>query len=124
MMELYPKCRRIETKAELESVQEAMKADGHSPFPWLTHLVERGGQVVGAASLGAAPLVMVWNHRGLTVVRESLHLQRIYESIMETKGCAQYLIGCDRTSPYSALMEKGGFKPVWETQLFMGGVKA
>ena len=121
-MNLYPTVRLIEL-AERPGVVASMRADGHE---WLghSHLVERNGQVIGAAALGTMPLVMVWHDRARVQVRDSMHLKRVYDAIMETKGEGRYLIGCDRGSPYSALMAKGGFRPVWETQLFLGGVKA
>ena len=121
-MNIYPTVRLIEGD-DRAAVVAAMGADGHH---WMghSHLVERNGEIIGAAALGSVPLVVVWHARGRVQVRDAMHLKLVYDSIMETRGAGQYLIGCDKESPYAHLMGKGGFKPVWETQLFLGGVKA
>ena len=122
-MNPYPICRRIENEADHKAAGAAMRADGHHLY-FPSHLIERGGEVIGAASLGIAPVVMVWNHTQQVSVRDSLHLARVYDSLMDAKGMGTYLIACDKSSPYARYMERVGFKPCWETQIFVGGTKA
>ncbi|MDE2106054.1 MAG: hypothetical protein KGL39_53015 [Patescibacteria group bacterium] len=122
-MNQYPKFRLIDSQDEALKVVEAIKADNDSLI-LPSHLVERRCEIVGAASLGVMPLVCVWNHSKHITARDSMHLKLVYDSIMETKGHQTYLIACNKQSPYNSHMERLGFKPVWSTDLFIGGTKA
>jgi hypothetical protein len=51
-----------------------------------------------------------------------MHLKRVYDSIMETKGFPRYFIACNENSPYNSHMKRFGFRPIWKTEIFEGGV--
>lgn len=119
---MFPKFRLIESPDESARVLAAARADNDC-LVHPSHLLERHGEIVGAASLGVVPLVMVWNHSQRITARDSLHLKLVYDSIMETKGHQNYLIACNKQSPYHAHMKRLDFKPIWETELFVGGTK-
>ena len=116
------KFRRIADTAELEKVLSAIKADNDSLFS-PSHVATRNGEIVGAASLAVLPLACAWNHTQKITAKDSMQLKMVYDCIMETKGFSSYFIACNKQSPYNGHMIKLGFNPVWNTDIFVGGVK-
>lgn len=104
----------------LERVAAAVAADNDNMI-MASHVAERGGEIVGAASLAVVPLAMIWNRSDRITARDSMHLKRIYDAVMETKGFPAYWIACNKNSPYSEFMERMEFRPIWETKIFVGG---
>jgi hypothetical protein len=117
----FPKFRLIQDAAERDRVIAAARADNDSIIH-PSHLLERGGEIIGAASMAVVPLVMVWNDSRKISARDSLHLTRIYDAHMEAKGFKNFVMACNRRSPYNPHMKKLGYLPVWETEIFVGGV--
>lgn len=118
---LFPKVRLIKTPEEYNQVIDSARADADA-INYPSHIIEHQGQIVGAASLGVVPLVLVWHHSKLIDARKSLHLKNIYDSIMETKGFPEYVIACNSHSNFNPHMKRLGFNPIWSTELFTGGV--
>jgi hypothetical protein len=118
---MFPKIRLIKSPEESEYAIEQARLDNDCiNFP--SHVTERNGEIIGAASLNVLPLMLMWNHSKKISARDTLHLKQVYDSIMETKGFSQYIVACNKSSPYSSHMKKLGFKPVWDTELFIGGI--
>tara|TARA_R110000868_G_scaffold410218_1_gene697665 strand:+ start:56 stop:421 length:366 start_codon:yes stop_codon:yes gene_type:complete len=117
-MNPYPTVSLIRTPDEYKAVIEAARADSDN-INWPSHVVkDTKGTVIGAASVASVPLLLVWNNSQTVKVRDSLHLQRIYRSIMETKGHTGYFVACNKNSPYNKHMQDFGYNKVWETEIF------
>ena len=118
--ELFPKVRLIATPEEYQAAIAAARANNDNvQFP--SHVVTRRGEIIGAVSLAVCPLVLLWHHSEKVSVRDSLHLKQVYNSIMETKGFNEYAIACNEHSNYNPHMQRLGFKPIWKTDLYLGG---
>jgi len=113
-----PKARRIKDKEEEALVIKAAIADNDS-MTVPTHVIEKNGKVVGGWSLAKVPLVLVWHKSDEINAKESLVLNNTFRSIMDDRGSGPFIIACNGHSPYIKHMEKFGFKPVWETNLFV-----
>lgn len=120
-MNQYPKFRLIQDDEEKARVMAAIKADNDSLIH-PSHLLERRGEIIGAASLAVVPIVMAWNHSRHVTARDSMHIKLVHDAIMETKGHRNYVIACNKRSPYNAHMKRLGYLPIWETEIFVGGV--
>ena len=118
---MFPKVRQIVTLEEEASILDAAVSDNDC-IKYPTHVVERDGKIVGAASIQRVPLMMVWHHTKNITARDSFHLKLVYDSIMETKGFPRYIIACNEHSPYNSYMKKFGYNPIWKTELFEGGI--
>lgn len=116
----FPTFKLIQTPEKAAQVIHEAKQDGDSLIN-PSHVVERDGEIIGAASLGVIPLALVWNHSKKVQARDSMHLKLIYDSIMETKGFGNFIMACRKDSPYNESMQKLGYKPIWVTELFLGG---
>lgn len=116
----FPRLEPLTRPEDVAAVLAAGRADNDGVcFP--SHAVVRGGEVVGAVSLGVVPLVMLWNHSQKVGPRDSLHLKRVYDAMMLARGTPAYVIACNQRSPYHAHMERLGFKSIWATHLYEGG---
>ena len=117
-MNPYPTVSSIKTTDEYKACIEAAKADNDN-INWPTHVVRSNtNEIIGCASVASVPLLLVWNCSDKVKVRDSLHLQRIYRSIMETKGHTGYFVACNKHSPYNKHMPALGYNKVWETEIF------
>ena len=117
---MFPTVHKIRSDAEARQVIEAARKDQDNlHFP--THAVRRSGEIIGAVSMAAVPLVLLWSHKEKVSARDSLHLKRVYDAIMEEKGHRAYYIACNDRSPYAPHMERFGFKPVWRSTIFVSG---
>lgn len=120
-MNPFPKFRMILDDDEKARVMAAVRADNDSLIH-PSHVLERGGEIVGAASMAVVPLVMVWNRSDRIGPKDSFYLTRIYDAVMEQKGHKNFIMACNKKSPYSPHMKKLGYVPIWETEIFVGGV--
>lgn len=116
-MSHIPKVRKIRSKDELDAVLAAAKKDSDG-IVLPSHLVEKDGEIVGAASLAVVPVLMVWNSRGKIGPKESLILKQTYEALMEERGIQKYIVLCNKNSPYNPVMKSLGYRSVWETEIF------
>lgn len=116
-MSHIPKVRKIRTKEEIEAVLKAAREDSDG-IVLPSHVVEKDGEIVGAASLAVVPVVMVWSHSKKLGPKESIILKHTYDALMEEKGLPKYIVLCNKHSPYNPVMKSLGFKSVWETEIF------
>jgi len=116
----FPIVRQIRCQEEAHAVLAAARANNDSLIH-PTHCVTRNGEIIGAASIGAVPLLLVWNHTEKVRAADSLHLKRVYDAIMETKGAPRHFVACNQHSPYNAHMKRFGYQPIWTTEIFEGG---
>lgn len=61
--------RRIQTKADTDALDELSRGRPR-PFPGLTHVAERDGQIVAAANIGGVFFVDAYDPRALVSVAE------------------------------------------------------
>lgn len=115
---MYPRVEKIKTIEELKLVIEEGKKDNHNLLN-PTHAVKKGDEIVGAWSLAGVPLVTAWNKTDTVNKRDSLQIQNIVNSLMSEKNSDMYLIACDKNSNYTEFMERVGYKPYWETILYI-----
>lgn len=120
-MNPFPTVKLIQTLEQESRVLHAASQDNHANI-YPSHVVERNGEIIGAASIARIPLLLIWSHSSNVSARDSMHLKRVYDSIMETKGYPKYFVACDETSPYNSYMDKFGCDKVCKTQIFLGGV--
>lgn len=120
-MNSFPTVKLIQTLEQESKVLQAARTNNDSII-CPTHVVERNGEIIGAASIARIPLLLIWSHRSKISARDSMHLKRVYDSIMETKGYPKYFVACDETSPYNSYMDRFGCEKVCKTQIFLGGV--
>ncbi len=120
-MSLIPKLRRIRSKEEYDLALKLAKEDNDGVM-LPTHVVEKNGEIVGAASLNLVPVVMLWHSSTKVGARDSLMLKPQYDALMEERtGGKTYAILCNKNSPYNPAMKSLGYQSVWETEVFIGG---
>lgn len=116
-MSHLPKVRKINSEAERQAVLAAAKADNDG-IVLPTHLVEKNGEIVGAASLCVLPVLMVWSDSKKVGPKDSLILNHTYQAMLNDRGQNTYVILCNKHSPYNAHMKSFGYQSVWETEIF------
>lgn len=120
-MSHLPNIRRIANQDELKRVLELARADSDG-IEMPTHLVEKNGEIVGAASLNVLPVMMVWHHSQKVGPRDSIILKHTYDALMEERNNGKrYVILCNKQSPYNGAMKALGYTHIWETEIFVGG---
>tara|TARA_R110000824_G_scaffold112387_2_gene261539 strand:+ start:85 stop:465 length:381 start_codon:yes stop_codon:yes gene_type:complete len=118
---MIPKIRKIKSMEELEATVEAAKQDNDNML-YPSHIITKDDKIVGGWSLGAIPLVMVWNDREACSARESITHMHTIDAIMNDRGNKQYMIACNPHSPYFDKMEKLGYGKGWPTNLFLKNI--
>lgn len=113
-----PTVRKIRDEDERKAVIEAAVAD-NDQMQVPSHIIEKNGKIVGGWALANVPLVLVWHKSDAINAKESLYLNNTCRSIMNDRSDAPFVIACNNHSPYMNYMEKLGFKPIWETNLFL-----
>ena len=104
---------------ELTALKAACDADSHYLFN-PTHIMERGEEIVGCASIGAMPMVNVWMHSKKIRNRESAGLMNMVENAAWQSGFKTIALPCWKHSPLRPFMESaGGYSYFGETGLFI-----
>lgn len=116
-MSFLPKVKKIKDAAERDAVIKAAR-ENNDGIVLPTHLVEKNGEIIGAASLAVVPVLMIWNHSEKATPKDSMILKNVYEAVMEERGITKYIVLCNKNSPYNGSMKSLGYKPVWETEIF------
>ena len=119
-MNPFPRLRKIIDEDDRKKVMAAVRADNDN-LSHASHVWERRGEIVGAASLWSVPVLLGWHHKEKILARDSFHMLRVYESVFDAKGHTGFYILCNRASPYSAHMEQFGYRSIWETEVFVAG---
>lgn len=108
----------IRTEQDMRDVMLAQQTIGHSCI-LPTHMVMREGEVVGAFSLGAVPLVTAWQDPKRVGARDSAMLISMVDSLLSGTGRPIWAIPCQKDSPYYAFMERFGFVKAGDATLFI-----
>lgn len=87
---------------DLTKVISAAGLDGHGVLR-PTHVVEKGGKVVGAIELNSVPIINVWMHTKDCTVRDTLRVKDFFENMAQGK---MFILPCSSDSPYAPYLEK------------------
>ena len=78
---------------DVPALVRAAEADNHVVLA-PTHLVVRGGEILGYASVGAVPLVLTWLDSKKVKARDMMYLVNLAENMVGTAGQAQAGVVC------------------------------
>lgn len=85
-------------------------ADGHSILA-PSHIIERGGEIVGYFSIGQIPLVLAWAHTKRMRSRESIHCLNLAENLIgSARPGAVICVPCAERSPFGPYMAGLGYQ--------------
>ena len=120
---LVPLAPRDKTEAEafvdkIEALRAAAADDNHGVVA-PTHVMVKGGEVVGYLSLGAMPTVHLWFDSKQAHASDSLKMMEMGELILQERGVRQYAIACAEESPFTAQMERLGYRKLGATVLWV-----
>lgn len=102
---------------DVEELRRLAAADSHVVLA-PTHVVEKDGGIVGYLSIGAIPIVNVWMDSAQLGPRDSVAVLGQLDAIMDHAGQPLYYMPCDGESPFHPVMERLGFGPLMETEIF------
>jgi hypothetical protein len=117
----FPRLRPLTTREELIALERSATADNHCVIA-PTHLVVRGGDIVGYASLAGVPMLNVWVDSKLVRARESAYLLNAAENILAGSGHRKVLLPCSTDSRFHPLIEKLGYSRLGTTTLNLKGL--
>jgi hypothetical protein len=109
--------RPIRTAEEHDQLQTLARADGHGLVA-PSHLITKGGEIVGYGSVATVPLLFVWTHSRLVRARESLHLLNLGENLIAALGHRHLIVPCADDSPYAPCMPAFGYTPAGKGTLW------
>jgi hypothetical protein len=85
-----------------------------------THVMVKGGEIIGYLSLAGMPMVHAWFDSGHKHVNDSLKMIEHGETVLRANPqVRQYTICCAEESPFSPLMPGMGFKKLGTTTVWM-----
>ena len=113
MIQLKP----LKTNEELMELIELAQADNHTVVG-ATHLLIKHNEIVGYMSIGGITHVHNWFHSDKCTASDSMIAISQAEAVMANSGVLQYYVACEDTSPFFSKMEKLGFTPMFNTNLF------
>lgn len=95
------------TPADEATLRASCEGDNHLMF-FPTHVVEKGGEIIGSLSINAVPTVYLWMHTEKAKARDSVMVQNFLDNFMATfTSC--YMVPCVATSPYFDYMKRVGY---------------
>lgn len=103
--------------ARIAELQQLAGEDNHAVLA-ATHVMVKGGKVVGYLSLGALPCVHAWFDTKNKHATDSLKMIEHGETIFREKGVRAYTVACAETSPFTPHMERMGFEKLGVTTLW------
>ena len=103
MIEIIP-VRDEDEKALIEAAVE----DNHVALQG-THIVKKGGEIVGYISLGVMPALHFWMHTKKTSVFDSRRMMLFCEEELRRMGARWYWLPVTSTTPFAPYIERFGF---------------
>src|SRR5260370_42162681 len=100
--------RSVTTEAERAAIETAAGNDNHNGILAPTHVRERDGQIIAAASIGGVALAHAWFHTQLRA-RDTFNAFKSFEQTAFDAGYLQLLVPCERLSPLRAAMQHFGY---------------
>lgn len=98
-----------------EQLRAAAKEDDHTAIA-PTHVFIKDNEIVGYCRVDVT--CHWWLHTEKCKVRDTLACAYQMEAVMRDRGISNYVMLCAQKSPYSKIMEKGGFSNIGSTQLY------
>lgn len=120
---MIPQLNKISSIEEAQKVIEAARSDLDAIIA-PTHWVEKNGEIAGAWSINAIPLVLCWHHSKAMGARDSFVMRNTVDALLQDRGVPNYATCCRSDSPYIEHMEKFGYQPIWPTNMFLKNVRA
>ena len=105
------------TERSLPNLSERMLADDHSVV-MPTHIIRKDGDIIGAASVGAAPLVWWCMDSKKAKALDSVRAIKKLENEYASNGIHRAFIMCDKGSNFFPNMERLGNKKMWEGVMY------
>ena len=84
-----------------------------------THVIRKGDDIVGYASVGGMPLVHWWLDTKKGTAIDTVRIQKECEKALKNTGVNVYQILCSNESPYILVMEKLGYKLLGQSNLYV-----
>lgn len=112
---MIPEVHKIKS-GELELIAKAAQADDHYLIA-PTHVVKKGGEIVGYWSVSGIPHVHLWHDSQKVTPRDSCILRNMMDTKISDLGYATYIMYCEDKSPYMPHVEKLGFHTIGKTNL-------
>lgn len=112
------KIRPIRDKEELQKLLDNAADDDHTVIG-ATHLLIKGDEIVGYASISGIPMVHTWCSSKRMTASDSLIAISQLEAILANNEVPRYIMACSDDSPFKDKMDKLGFSPVFTTNLFV-----
>lgn len=91
--------------AEVKAIKEAAEEDKHTIFS-PTHVALRNGEIIGCASIGQIPLLILWMHSEKASPRESMAMLNQVEAAAHAQGWREICIACGSDSNFRQPLEK------------------
>src|SRR5262245_39589183 len=113
-----PHLQRVQDKHEILALQEVADVDGHGVIA-PSHLVMKGKDIVGYASIAQVPMVFCWVDSKRVRARESFHLLNTVEQVAGAIGNAAICLPCTEASPFRPYMAGLGYDQFGEAGFFL-----
>lgn len=103
--------------AMLESIGLAAQTDQHITLN-PTHVMLKGGKIVGYLSLNGLPMVHCWFDSANKHATDSLKMIEHGVTAFRERGVRDFTVACADNSPFAPHMERLGFKKLGTTTLW------
>jgi hypothetical protein len=113
--------RPVKSAQDVARLQEAARADNHEPL-LVTHLIERGDEVVGYFGVNSLPLYRLWFHSRKLKASDSLRLLFMIENHYRMEGAGVVATIINQQSPFYPVAARGGYLEVAGDRLFLKGL--
>jgi hypothetical protein len=113
----FPQIRPIANAAHLAAIEAAAREDNHG-LHVPTHVFERAGEIVGAASIGAAVTVLFWGHTQKLSARDTFGVVNSIENSLRLRGVPELLVPVHPNSPLAPSMAGLGYNALDSVTLF------
>jgi hypothetical protein len=105
------------TPEELPELESCMLADDHNVV-MPTHVFKKKGDIIGSASVGAAPLVWWWMDSKKAKALDSVRCIKKLEEEYRSHGVNRAFVVCDKGSNFFPHLERLGNKFMWEANIY------
>jgi len=105
------------TPEQLPELEKQMLADNHNVV-MPTHVFRKEGEIIGSASLGAAPLVWWWMDSQKAKALDSVRSIKKLEDVCRSNGIRRTFVVCDTGSNFFPYIERLGNKFMWKTNIY------
>ena len=113
---------QIRTKEQHDAVAAAAATDSH-PVLYPTVMLEKGGEIVGYASVPVSPTVYLWAHSQKMQALDSVRALKKMELIMQAAGQSSMIVPCAKESPFYPNMERQGIERLGDATFFKKELK-